>query len=249
MANEAQRNAAMEAIRRNIDGAGYHLYVVSGAATPRFAYTIGMSESLGFELIMAGAVFYDLKQVVQIIKQITEQLKSQPDRKVFEFPAYGSFALKEVDPSWSTAMMLGAFDYYKKADVAARQIVPDETHRTVDVPDMNTRWNVQSDPAWRWMYEQWPYPVPEESTVTTNLAALRGDRITEVMRWEVDDWEIFAGAGPDVPKDELRVVPLGVLLAADPTLTPIVSLPIGGGLWRDAASDWHVWATKVSDAE
>ncbi len=41
------------------------------------------------------------------------------------------------------------------------------------------------------------------------------------MRWEKDEWEIFAGAGPDITEPERRVVPLGVLLAADPSLVPL----------------------------
>ncbi|HEV2960515.1 MAG TPA: hypothetical protein VG649_01720, partial [Candidatus Angelobacter sp.] len=65
----------------------------------------------------------------------------------------------------------------------------------------------------------------------------------EVMRWEEDDWEIFAGDGPDVPKHELRVAPLGTLVAADESLVPVVHLAIGEGLWRDAdpGSEWHAW--------
>jgi hypothetical protein len=62
------------------------------------------------------------------------------------------------------------------------------------------------------------------------------------MRWEVDDWEIFAGAGPEVPAADRRMVPLGVLLGIDPTLEPAVSLPIGKGLWRDIeALEWNEW--------
>jgi hypothetical protein len=86
--------------------------------------------------------------------------------------------------------------------------------------------------------------VPENATATTNLPALRGDRITEVMRWEEGEWEIFAGAGPDVPKAELRVVPLATLLAADGSLVRALSLEVGTGVWRDADSDWHPWRQK-----
>ena len=67
--------------------------------------------------------------------------------------------------------------------------------------------------------------------------------MTEVMRWEEDEWEIFAGAGPDATEDEKRVVPLGILLSADPSLLPAVDLPVGTGLWRDAQSEWHPWGT------
>ena len=53
MRNEAQRKQALDQIRGNIARGGHHVYVVSGGATPRFAYTIGISGAIGFELILA----------------------------------------------------------------------------------------------------------------------------------------------------------------------------------------------------
>lgn len=64
------------------------------------------------------------------------------------------------------------------------------------------------------------------------------------MRWEQDEWEMFAGAGPDIAEAERRVVPIGVLLAADPSLLPAVDLRIGTGFWRDAQSEWHPWGKE-----
>jgi len=151
-----------------------------------------------------------------------------------------------VDSSWATEFMLAAFDYYQKRDIPALQIVPDKAHWTIDVPDMSVPWNANTEPAWRWLHEPWTYPVPKNATATTNLAALRGDRITEATRWEEDEWEIFAGAGPDVSQDEMRVVPLGNLVAADESLVPVVNLPVGEGLWRDPEpnSEWHPWRKR-----
>jgi hypothetical protein len=94
-----------------------------------------------------------------------------------------------------------------------------------------------------------PYPVPRESVALTDLGALQGKRITEVMRWEQDEWEMFAGAGPDIPEVERRVVPLGILLAADPSLLPTVDLRVGTGFWRDAQSEWHPWGNPEKQNE
>jgi hypothetical protein len=95
------------------------------------------------------------------------------------------------------------------------------------------------------MRESWTYPVRKDSTAITDLAALRGERITEACRWEEDEWELFAGAGPDVGKDETRVVALGMLLAVDPSLDPVVGLTIGTGMWRDdELSEWHAWERR-----
>lgn len=67
--------------------------------------------------------------------------------------------------------------------------------------------------------------------------------MTEACRWEDDYWELFAGVGPDVPREETRIVELGTMLAADPSLAPIRDLEVGGGIWREDGSEWHVWET------
>ena len=41
--------------------------------------------------------------------------------------------------------------------------------------------------------------------------------------------------------DQIRVVPLGTLIGADRSLEPVVNLPLSGGFWRDAVSEWHPW--------
>ena len=59
------------------------------------------------------------------------------------------------------------------------------------------------------------YPVPEDSMAITHVPVLFGGPATEVVRWGTDEWEIFASAGPDVPKEDRRIVPLGVLLGLE----------------------------------
>jgi uncharacterized protein DUF4262 len=241
----SQRSVALDRIRQNIALHGHHTYIVSGAEYPRFAYTIGVSETLGFELILAGAIFYMADDVMRIINDIASTMKQQETREAQELDveSCGYFSLRQVDPSWATALMLGALDFYGVEEIPALQIVPDAAHWTIDVPNLSEPWSPITAPAWRWLRETWTYPVPSKSTVTTNLSALRGDRITEAARWEEDYWELFAGAGPDVSRDDTRVVPLGTLLAADQSLEPVVSLPVGSALWRDGISDWNLWPT------
>ncbi|HUM06578.1 MAG TPA: DUF4262 domain-containing protein [Terriglobales bacterium] len=247
MISDAQRKRALDDIRENIARSGQHIYVVIGDTTPRFAYTIGANVALGFELVLAGAIFYMREEVGQIIRDAIAQLRASRDRELIEAAGLGSFTLRKVDSSWARELMLGVFDYYQKKDIPAFQIVPDRDHWTIDVPNMSVPWAATQEPVWRWLHEPWSYPVPEDSTATTNLAALRGERITEACRWEEGEWELFAGAGPDVPNEEMRVVSLGTLLAVDASLEPVVNLPIGTGLWRDATSDWHAWLKKDSD--
>lgn len=246
MADETKRKAALEQIREHIARKGHHVYVVVGSVIPRYAYTIGVSESIGAELILAGASFYGNDDVVEIINDIATQLKAERDRERFEVTEYGLFTLRKVHRSWATEFMLGAFDYYQRRDIPALQIVPDKTHWTIDIPDMSTPWSATAELAWRWLCDPCPYPVSKQAMAATNLATLRGERITEAKRWEEDEWEIFAGDGSNVSQDDLRVLALGSLLAMDESLVPVLNLLVGEGLWRDPepGSEWHPWLNQ-----
>lgn len=241
----------LELIHRNIECSGFHIYIIGDSEVPRFAYTIGLSESLGAELVLAGAIYYMAEDVNAILRGIRDLLITDHTNvcRVFSMDALGSFTLREAHRSWIHRLLLGALDYYKSRDIRAYQIVPDERHWTIDTPDMTREWSAAAEPVWRWLDDEWSFAVPRTSTVVTNLDALRGARITEVTRWGEDEWEMFAGSGPDVPDDEVRVVPLGCLLAADPSLTPILGLEIGKGLWRDSDDgDWNSWKGNAKKA-
>ena len=251
---------ALRLIADNIKNHGFHIYVVGQDSTPRFAYTIGLRETIGAELVLGGAIYYFAKDVMQILHAIREQAEASVKREsgdrreivlnqIYAVKGLGSFTLRPAHGSWSRELLLGAFDYYRPNDVEAYQLVPDAQHRTIDVPDMTKEWSAAAEPAWRWMREPWPYSFPEASTATTNLAALRGEKVTEVARWEAEDWEMFAGDGTAVPKGEMRVVPITCLVAADPTLAPALELSIGEGIWRDAdGGDWNVWESSSTGA-
>jgi len=248
MTDDTKRKLALDRIRENIARTGHHIYLVAGGAAPRFAYTIGVSESMGAELILAGASFYPDDQVAPIIDDIVAQLKRQRawEAKKFKVDEHGSFTLRKAHASWAPAFLLGALAYYQVREIPALQLVPDEAHWTIDVPDLSAPRSAAAEPAWRWLHEPWTYPVPKDAGALTNLAALRGERVTRAMRWEEDKWEILAGTESDIRNDESRIVPLGTLLAADESLVPAVHLPIGEGLWRDAApgSEWHPWRER-----
>jgi len=246
MVDEAKRKAALEQIREHIARKGHHVYVVVGSVIPRYAYTVGVSESIGAELILAGASFYGNDDIVEIINDIAAQLKAERDRERFEVTEYGSFTLRKAHASWATRFMRGALDYYQVSEMPGFQIVPDGAHWTIDVPNLSTPWSATAEPAWRWLYDSCPYPVSKQAMAATNLAALRGGRITEAKRWEEDEWEIFAGDGSNVSQDELRVLALCSLLAMDESLAPVLNLLVGEGLWRDpdAGSEWQPWRNQ-----
>jgi hypothetical protein len=251
MNKEERRLKALDQIREHISQDGLHIYVVTGGGYPHFGYTIGLTESLGAELILAGTYFYRLDDVSEVIRSIKGQLPPPVvwDSVRVNAESYGTFSLRKVEPSWATALALGAFDYYRGKNIECYQIVPDEAHWTIDIPDLSRPWNSIHAPGWRWLKEEWMYPVPKSSVALTDLNALRGGRITEVMRWEEDLWEIFAGIGPEIPESERRVVPLGVLLEADKSLLPAVDLRIGTGFWRKDDSEWTPWSSNEQTGE
>jgi hypothetical protein len=191
------------------------------------------------------------KEVGKIIRGIVEKLTAvaESTESVFAIDPFGTFSLRSCDPSWVTLLMLGATDFYQQSDIPTLQVVPDEEHKTIDLPNMAVPWSPESEPVWRWLTEPWPYSIPSTSEAVTDLDALRGHPVTEACRWEEDYWELFAGAGPDVPKEQRRVVGLGMLLAADPSLTPIVDLKVGDGIWREDDSAWNAWQTPEEKGE
>jgi len=247
MTKEERRQKALNEIREHIAEYGFYTYVVTGGGKPHFGYTIGLTESLGAELILPGTYFYRLDEVSKVIESIIGKL-SPPvawDTVSVDADSWGSFSFRHVHMSWATALMLGAFDYYRGKSIEAYQIVPDEGHWTIDVPDFSQPWSPTSAPGWRWLKEEWKYPVPRDSMALTDLTVLRGGRIAEVMRWEEDQWEIFSG--PDIPESERRAIPLSVLLDADESLLPAVDLRVETGFWRDKEeTEWHPWG-KAKD--
>ncbi|SDG56841.1 hypothetical protein SAMN04487996_12020 [Dyadobacter soli] len=238
------RAALIKAIQANIENYGYHVTVVTGLNLPRFSYTIGCKENFGLEIIFAGGEYYSENDIRVITIKIVDELEKRKDWKTVnvELGLLGSFSLSSVDKSWSRLVALGAYDFYDQDDIQFVQILPDKEHITMDIPDMSMKFDSCFNPVWQWLIRNWDYSVPRNSTAVTNLKVLRGEKATEAMRWEVDQWEIFSGAGPDVPKEDLRVVPLGVLLGIDQSLEQTIHLQVGTGLWRDPVHlVWNSW--------
>jgi hypothetical protein len=233
-----------ELIRRNIEGRGLHIYCVAGGSIPRTAYTIGVSEVTGHEFVLAGAATFSNDQAGRLLNFIglrSRERKLDVDENL-NVPDIGHVAFRACDQSWTRAIMLGVYDYYSVDQITAYQVVPDEEHWTLDIPNMLIPWSASQAPAWRWLHETWTFDVPSDSLATTNLAALKGSPITEVARWETKQWEMFAGAGPDVRAEDVRTVSLGTLFGIDASLVSATTLQIGQGIWRAGPTDpWHYW--------
>jgi hypothetical protein len=200
---------------------------------------------MGAELILAGAIAFMEKDALRIVDSIAKEWNASKTSYIVE--SLGGFSLRQADLSWTRGLMLGAADFYGNPSIRAWQIVPEPAHWTVDIPDMGKVWSATEAPVWQWMQVPWTLSVPEAATTVTDLAALRGARITEAARWEDDQWELFSGDGTEVPEDEVRIVPLGTLLGVDPSLLPVTSLPIGGALFRDPdEGEWQPWGSGAN---
>lgn len=241
MIEKQERFASIDA---DIKNDGFHITLVSSNLEPRYAYTIGLNELLGFELVFSGGARFYKRDLSIIFKTIIDLCKKSPItiNQTVDVPSLGSFSFAAVHLSWSKLMMLGVFDYYKLSEISAFQIIPDAGNFTLDIPDMAKAFVPEKEPVWKWLVKEWNYPAPQNSTVTTNLNALAGETITELTRWEENEWEMFAGPGPDVTNVEMRVVSLATILGIDKSLLPSIYLELGKGLWRDSEkSEWNSW--------
>lgn len=235
-------------IKSNIEGKGLHISIVSGGQEPRYAYTIGNQEKINTEFIFAGGIYYLLDDVIKILNDISNNIRSSKneeiDSKIFSIKNLGYFTLRKVDKSWAQITMLGVFDYYNLDDIDAYQVLPEKQFQTIDIPNMSLTYGTFKDSVWKWLKDDWKYNISNKITVVTNLNALQGQPITEVMRWEEDEWEMFSGNSSEVEEKDVRIVPIGVLFGIDNSLTTALDLDVGKGMWRERAnSKWNDWTT------
>ncbi len=241
--SEHVREGLLRRIEENIATHGHHTTLVKQSVVPRFAYTIGMTDRHLPELILAGAIGYGGDDVGKIINSIGDSMKrGKSVESAFAVDPLGVFSLQRVGRSWMRPLMLGAAQRYGDDKYDAVQIVPDRQHSTLDTPNLASEAGPLKDCVWMWLCREWPYAVPSDALVVTNMKFLRGERATEVARWEEAECEMFAGPGPDVAPGEMRIVPIGTALGIDRTLEWILTLPVGKGGWRDGeAGDWQPW--------
>lgn len=232
----------LKEIGRVIQANGIFTYTVSGGGSPRYLYSIGLYEEIGLELLFAGASYFTANQAKKIVDVAATVLKSNISVTSFNVEGVaGEFDLCNVDRSWSTELPLGAIDYYNTDCVKLIQILPPDAFNTIDIPDCSLPMSDNANRVWKWFNLGYPDDLPKSCVAITNLDALRGQAVTEVMRWEVDQWEIFSGAGSDVVKDDVRAVELSTLVLYDPSLAQVMQLCVGTGVWRDKNMIWNNW--------
>ena len=221
------------------DGSNRFVQLVQGGLVPRYVYAPPHGERTP-GVLLAGAATFDADGARRIVAAGASALDEGRERWGTAALDLGAgevvhVTLAPTHPSWVERLVPAS----RRGDYV--QVTPID-HVTVDVVPMDQPYDADTAGAWRWLSEPWEFAVPSTSTVATNLAALRGEPVTEVSRWEHDYLEAFAGSGPDTPRDEVRFVGFPLLVGADPSLATAAGLDVGESIRRpDASAAWALW--------
>jgi hypothetical protein len=239
------RDKYIELIESNIKACGYHVYIVkSDGSLPRFGYTIGLSKTIGYELILAGALLYSDEEVKIVLDEIHTILKDNSSLDKVD-TLLGQFMIKSVDESWIKELMLGALDYYDVETIPTLQLVPMGEYKTIDIPDLSKQFNVVEEPIWKYLVEEWSYPVPVSSICVTDLDTLRGKPLIQAIRWEEDYWEAFSELSSEKTEENTRFVPLNIVMGSYESHNILLELSMNEGAIRnDTIEEWEIWEIK-----
>ncbi|MBO9531828.1 MAG: DUF4262 domain-containing protein [Solirubrobacteraceae bacterium] len=236
------RTKIAEAIART----GWLSLTVVGAPAPTWRYTVGLTELDLPEVLVAGSAAYSNDELDALLQTVADGLRT----RTIGADAQGvstdnvEFDLVPVHASWVERLAIQAVRYYDGREVRVVQVVPSEAW--VDVPQTSAGFDVNAEPAWRWLEEKWPYPCDERTLVLADRDVLRGNRIDEAIReFEADgsgSWWSMRIPEEEIPPDEpMRMVPIGTLLALDPSLEVVLELAAGQFAVRDVGSNnWLV---------
>jgi len=241
----SNRDKYIELIESNIKAYGHHVYIIkSDGSLPRFGYTIGLSKTIGYELVLAGALLYSDEEVKIVLDEIHTILKDNSSFDKVD-TSLGQFMLKNVDESWIKELMLGALDYYDLETIPTLQIIPTGEYKTIDIPDLSKQFNVSEEPIWKYLVEEWIYPVPVSSICVTDLDTLRGKPLIEAVRWEEDYWEAFSELFSKKTEENTRFVPLNVVIGSYESHKILLELSINeGATINDKTKEWEIWEIK-----
>ena len=230
-------------VDENISKFGYHTVLVQNGVTPRYIYTIGLAEKIGCELVFAGGIWYDRHQVATIISGVRDLLSENNSRKhaLIKLEKVEQFELVKVDRFWNSNLFLGFETYYGNFDqVNLLQILPIENRVTFETPYLAEGPNFQQN-------GYFTNSVIERNGVsgralTPISVLLETENVLEVCRWEADYWEMYPRDPNQYDKNELRIVPIWMLLDHDRSLEPALRLKVKQGIWRkEIGANWNEW--------
>lgn len=251
MISASDKDRMLKRIGGNIRDHGRHIYSVTGGYSPRFLYTIGLYEKAGVELLFAGGAFVEAREIASVLNRAAVLIENghEPSQLHLRCDHLGAMRLVQTDTSWASRLLLGALDYYDLPALPVWQLIPEDVEKSsIDIPNTAEPFREKADPAWRWLEQKCPHDIAQGSMAITDMDLLLGYGASEIMRWEVDEWEIYSGEKPTGEAGTYRV-PLAPLLAFDASLLPALDLAVGRGLIRSfnqdgSAQPWQPWGPK-----
>lgn len=222
-------------VERNTAAHGFHVWSVKGSIVPRFAYTVGLGRSRGFELVFAGGAWFRADAVGRVIDAFARlDCRADTIREVQD----GTFSLRSVARPWTTSLLLGIPRHYASASLPpVLQIVPTGSQLTREVPDMSLHGPAR-DAIWRWHTEPWTDAVPGDGIVASDFPFLRGVAATSLVRVDEAEWHV-ATNDPASPADRRVVVSsIATAIGIDPSLRVALSMDVGDELAR-RSSRWR----------
>lgn len=242
---KAIKKRMLEQIRKNIETCGFHIYQIPPGPCPRYLYTIGLSEKIGFELILAGTSYLEDDNAGELVQLIGDELLKTKSKRSFSKKLGRQsieFRITKVHPTWSEKLILGAADYYQSPTIKAMHLTIEEKFQTLDCADLTKPFGKTAMSAWKWLACKWPFKIPEESMALTNLNALFGKRLTQIACWENDTWAVFSGFTENQPYSRIREVALGTFLGIDSSLEFIPRMKLNDSFWRARGkTEWEDW--------
>lgn len=203
---------------------------VQQSTIPPYAYTVGLAQSAGCELICAGALRYNVQEIDSILRACArEMVRVGPPRSTsVSVEGLGDFVIGHVHREWLTELIPGQL---RGAPTSTwYQVVPTCPDPTVDTPDLGMPRSAERDPAWRWLDHPWDLDAPNGSHLVTTLEVLSQRNPLTIFRWELDQWEALDRPAVEIDQDNARVVPLGVLAEIVEDWSPFLNLNVGEGL-------------------
>lgn len=207
----------IEQIRTNIAAFGYHTYIVLPGVCPRYSYTIGFTDTVGFELICGGMALFDSEDLRHIFFTVSKELVRKRSARQILDRTRGRFALRKVDNSWIEAAALGAVDFYKTRDLEFYQIFFEDL-RTIDDPDMSYEIDHLVNGSWKYLIHEWPYQIHKESQALLDVDAVKGNKVRVISRYEDDYWEMSSNSDGEIDIATAKILPMSVLLEAYPDI-------------------------------
>lgn len=236
------RSKITDAIRRT----GLFAVTVVAGPTPRWQYTIGLTQAGLPEVVVAGSAAYRDATLDALLRSVGSGLLAgayAPDARGLRVEGV-DVDLMPVHVSWAQRLLVVAATYHERPAVDAVQAVP--SGGWIDIPRTSVPLDLSIERPWRWLDDEWPYACSSRTRVFTDLDVLRGSPIVEVIHERepggLNSWTMRAHAAAAGAEQEGRVVPIGTVLAIDPTVALTLDLKPGEFAVRDGPqADWQAW--------